>query len=319
MSLPNSLVHIPVLKEEILEHVPPHAKKILDCTVGGGGHSEALLNRFSRAQLLAIDRDPIALEIARSRLFPYHTRFQLYHSRFSKLEEKLAEISWKFDFIVADLGVSSLQLNHPERGFSFSHDGPLDMRMDPNSEEKDAGQWVNQTCEQELVAIFQQYGEVRFARKIGRGIVQKRKEQKFSSTQELAAFVASLIPRRFHKKKIHPATQVFQALRIAVNDELQEVQAMLKTVFPYLNARGRMACITFHSLEDRLIKQQFQQWENPCRCPPHLPCCVCGLLPLGARVVKRPIIPTKGEIENNPRSRSAKLRVFERLEEDSRE
>ncbi len=319
MSLPQPLAHIPVLKKEILAHVPPHSKKILDCTVGGGGHSEALLKQFNRAQLLAIDRDPIALEIASSRLLPYKTRFQLHYSRFSELAEKLAERSWKFDFIVADLGVSSFQLDQPERGFSFSHDGPLDMRMDPKSEEKDAGQWINHASEQELVTIFQRYGEVRFARKISRGIVQKREEEKFSSTRQLAAFVASLIPQRFHKKKIHPATQVFQALRIAVNDELQEVRTMLQTVFPHLNARGRLACIAFHSLEDRLIKRQFQQWGNPCQCPPELPYCVCGLLPLGKRVVKRPIVPTTEEIENNSRSRSAKLRIFERFGEDPAE
>ena len=319
MSLQKTLVHIPVMKEEILDQTPSQVINILDCTLGGGGHSESLLNRFGGAQLVAFDRDPFALEIASSRLGPFHERIQLHHSRFSKLEEKLAEIAWKFDFIVADLGVSSFQLDLPERGFSFSHDGPLDMRMDPKSEEKDASYWINQAGEHELVAIFQRYGEVRFARKIAQGIAQKRKEQKFSSTQHLAAFVASLIPRRFHKKTTHPATQVFQALRIAVNDELRELTAMLQIVFPYLNAKGRLACIAFHSLEDRLVKQHFQQWENPCRCPPQLPRCVCGRQPLGKRVVKRPIVPSTEEIEYNPRSRSAKLRIFERFEVDSAE
>ena len=317
MSLQKPLVHIPVMIEEILDQTPSQVKKMLDCTVGGGGHSEALLNRFGHAQLVAFDRDPLALEIASSRLRPFHERIQLQHSRFSKLEEKLAEIAWKYDFIVADLGVSSFQLELPERGFSFSHDGPLDMRMDPNSEEKDASHWINQAGEQELVDIFKRYGEVRFARKIAQGIAQKRKEQKFSSTQQLATFVASLIPRRFHKKNTHPATQVFQALRITVNDEMRELKAMLQIVLPYLNARGRLACIAFHSLEDRLVKQHFRQWENPCRCPPLLPHCVCGRQPLGKRVVKRPIVPGTEEIEYNPRSRSAKLRIFERFEEDS--
>ncbi len=307
-----TLKHIPVLRQEILDHAPLHTQKILDCTLGGGGHSLALLNQFEQAQLIASDRDSIALETAKATLSNFLPQLQLHHARFSTLEKILATYQWKFDYIIADIGVSSFQFDQSERGFSFTHDGPLDMRMDANSNERTAADWINDASEQELVAIFRKYGEERFSQKIGQGIVKEREKKTFHSTQKFAKYVASLVPRRFHKKGIHPATLVFQALRIAVNDELQELQTLLQTAIHYLNPNGRLALISFHSLEDRLVKHQFQEWENPCHCPQGLPFCICGLSPLGKRVEKRPIRPSAQEIKQNSRSRSAKLRVFER-------
>ena len=303
--------HLPVLKQELLDHAPPSPQTLLDCTLGGGGHSLALLHRFPHAKLVGLDQDALILESVRGQFSHFMPPPSFYHARFSQLQTVLKP-SWKFDYIVADLGVSSFQLDEPERGFSLMQEGPLDMRMDSQAPRRNAQWWVNEAPEKKLVKIFQQYGEERFARKIARGIVQARAEAPFDSTRQLAEFVASLIPRRFHKKKIHAATLVFQALRIAVNDELEELQKLLDTVLAFLAPGGRLACISFHSLEDRIIKKQFQQWETPCQCPRDLPLCVCGRQPLGKQIVKRPIQASLAEIKTNPRSRSAKLRVFER-------
>lgn len=307
--------HIPVLKQEIVDYAPLYTHTILDCTIGGGGHSLALLHQFPSAQLVALDRDAQTLESVRNLFAHVSVPPILYHTRFSELQEILGSQSWKFDYVLADIGVSSFQLDQPERGFSFVHDGPLDMRMDASDSIPNAAWWVNQSSEKELAEIFQQYGEERFASKIANGIIKIRETTPFCSTLQLADCVKSLIPRRFHKKNFHPATLVFQALRIVVNEELDELQALLKTVINYLNTGGRLAFISFHSLEDRIIKQQFQQWENPCQCPRDLPQCICGLSALGKRVIKRPIYPSQEEIKNNLRSRSAKLRLFEKNEE----
>ncbi|MBF0279575.1 MAG: 16S rRNA (cytosine(1402)-N(4))-methyltransferase RsmH [SAR324 cluster bacterium] len=309
----NELLHVPVLEEEILKYAPPFTEKILDCTLGGGGHSHALLTRFDQARLLATDRDPFALESAQMKLGKFLPRLDLQHARFSSLKEILSSKQWRFDYIIADIGVSSFQLDQSERGFSFTQDGPLDMRMDPNSNGSTAQDWVNNANPAELTEIFRKYGEERFAPKIAHEIVKKRKILKFHSTVQFANFVASLIPRKFQKKGFHPATLVFQALRIAVNDELLELKALLNTTVDYLKNEGRLALISFHSLEDRMIKHKFQEWENPCTCPPNFPLCICGLTPIGKRVFTRPISPSLEEIKKNPRSRSAKLRIFQRI------
>lgn len=303
--------HIPVLKQEILDQAPPTCQTILDCTLGGGGHSLALLHRFPQAKLVAVDRDSLILQWVRGRFSHFVPPPTFYHARFSQLPAILKP-SWKFDYVLADIGVSSFQLDEQERGFSFIQDGPLDMRMDSESGGANAQWWVNEASEKELARIFLQYGEERFAHKIAHRIVKARAEAPFDSTGKLAEFVAAVIPRKFHKKKIHPATLVFQALRIAVNEELEELQKLLDAVMPYVRSGGRLAFISFHSLEDRIIKRQFRKWENPCECPRDLPQCVCGLLPLGKQIVKRPIGASLEEVQANPRSRSAKLRVFER-------
>lgn len=303
--------HIPVLKQEILDQAPPTCETILDCTLGGGGHSLALLHRFPQAKLVAVDRDSLILQRVRGRFSQFVPPPTFYHARFSQLPT-LLKPSWKFDYVLADIGVSSFQLDEQERGFSFIQDGPLDMRMDSESSGADAQWWVNEASEKELARIFLQYGEERFAYKIAHRIVKARAEAPFDSTGKLAEFVAAVIPRKFHKKKIHPATLVFQALRIAVNEELEELQKLLDGVMPYVRSGGRLAFVSFHSLEDRIIKRQFRKWESPCECPRDLPQCVCGLLPLGKQIVKRPIQASSEEIQANPRSRSAKLRVFER-------
>ncbi|MBF0286556.1 MAG: 16S rRNA (cytosine(1402)-N(4))-methyltransferase RsmH [SAR324 cluster bacterium] len=303
--------HIPVLQQEIQDYAPQHTKTVLDCTLGAGGHSEALLTRFNQAMLVAIDRDPAALNTAKKRLHPHRLRTQFHHSSFSTLSPILGSMQCEFDYIIADIGISSLQLNQSERGFSFMQDGPLDMRMNPEMDCPTADYWINEATQEELANIFQKFGEERFARKIAHGIVEKRKIKKFSSTQQLAEYVKSLIPRRFQRQGFHPATLVFQALRIAVNDELQELESLLETAIKYLNTKGRLAVISFHSLEDRLVKHQFRQWEDPCTCPKDLPYCVCNSSPLGKQITKRPICPSSQEILKNPRSRSAKLRIFE--------
>ncbi len=306
-----SLQHIPVLQQKIQDHAPHHTKKILDCTLGAGGHSHALLTRFDQAQVVAADRDRIALTTAQKKLHLHLSRIQLYHVSFSQLGSILPDMGCKFDYIIADIGVSSLQLDQRERGFSFMQDGPLDMRMNPEIDCPTADHWINNATQAELTDIFQRYGEERFARKIAGGIVEKRQTERFTSTQQLAEYVKSLIPRRFQRQGFHPATLVFQALRIAVNEELEELQTLLETVINYLNHQGRFAVISFHSLEDRLIKHQFRQWENPCTCPKDLPYCICNSSPLGKQITKRPICPSAQEVKSNPRSRSAKLRIFE--------
>lgn len=305
--------HVSVLKQEILDYAPSHTEALLDCTLGGGGHSQALLNKFTNSKLLGIDRDPIALETAKSRLNSLSSRIKLHSSRFSQLDSLLESNQQKFDYIIADIGVSSFQLDQAKRGFSFKNDGPLDMRMTQESSEMTAEEWINRKSAHELIQIFYKYGEERFAKKIAFGIVKKREDEPFQTTHQLADFIKGKIPRRFHKKGIHPATQVFQALRIAVNDELSELEALLETSIQYLNPHGRVAIISFHSLEDRIVKHQFRLWENPCQCPPRMPQCICGLTSLGKVIVKRPLKPSQKEIESNPRSRSAKLRVFESI------
>lgn len=305
--------HTSVLYQEILDHAPPRTRNVLDCTLGGGGHSSALLRQFPEASLLAIDRDPDALYAARSKLDPFSGHFEIVGPcRFSELDDYLRNKPIKFDYILADIGVSSHQLNHPERGFSFLNEGPLDMRMTQHSNDPTAKELVNTESANELATIFQKYGEERFAKKIANAIVKQRKETPFENTRQLANFVESLIPKKFQKKGIHPATLVFQALRIAVNDEIHELESLLKAAIHHLAPQGRIAIISFHSLEDRLVKQQFRTWESPCQCPPELPRCVCGLTSLGKRITKRPIVASESEKQANPRSRSAKLRVFEK-------
>jgi len=305
------LGHIPVLTKKILDFAPESAQTILDCTLGGGGHSQLLLEKFPKAKFFGIDRDSCSLKAAKIRLKPFSKKITLNQAAFSELSECF--IRWGdplFDYILADIGVSSEQLLQPLRGFSFSHDGPLDMRMDQDRQSLTAEHLVNNSSEQDLLYILRYYGEERFARKIVSAIVSRRKKYPFKTTTELANLVKEVIPRRCKKPGINPATLTFQALRIAVNEELNELKCLLDKVPTQLKSNGRFAIISFHSLEDRIIKHQLRKWENPCVCPRNLPYCICGEKSIGKVLTKLPVTASKNEISNNPRSRSAHLRVF---------
>lgn len=302
--------HEPVLVNEVLSFVPPTAKLIVDATAGRGGHARALLEHCPQAELLAVDRDPDAVAAVTASLAPFGSRVLTKHLAFSELPHHV--LAGSVDFILADLGMSSPQLNEAGRGFSFSQDGPLDMRMDPTGGGRTAADIVNRARPEELLAILREYGEEPFAPRIVKALVAARGSEPIRRTERLAKIVAGAVPAKFHRRGYHPATQVFQALRIAVNDELGELERLLACAPDLLSAGGRIAVIAFHSLEDRRVKEAFRTWENPCICPPQLPRCICGRQPIGARLTKRPVTAGDAEQARNPRSRSAKLRVFEK-------
>jgi 16S rRNA (cytosine1402-N4)-methyltransferase len=300
--------HIPVLVEEVLALAPESPRLMVDCTLGAGGHAEALLRRFPQAELFGCDRDPAAVEAAQQRLAPFGKWVLVRQAAFSELGHHLLVAS--ADFLLADLGVSSPQLEAGARGFSFSAEGPLDMRMDPGPGGRTAADLVNRERPEELRRILQTFGEERFAPRIVKAIEAARAARPIETTTELARIVAAAVPARFHRKGHHPATKTFQALRIAVNDELGELERLLDMALELLRPGGRIAVIAFHSLEDRLVKERFRSWESPCTCPPSLPVCICGKVSLGRRLQRKPIIASPGEQDRNPRSRSAKLRAF---------
>ena len=303
--------HISVLTQEVVDFAPESTQTILDCTLGGGGHSRCLLENFPDAKLYGIDRDALAVKAAAERLKTYEKQTKLGQASFSELPEFFAECGEPvFDYILADIGLSSEQLVRAERGFSFLREGPLDMRMDPDRQQITAAHLVNNSSEQELLKILRNFGEERFARKIVGKILEFREKNPLKTTKELAQLVSSVIPRRLQKQGFNPATLTFQALRIAVNDELQELEVLLKQIPSRLKKDGRVALISFHSLEDRIVKHQFRKWENPCVCPTDLPYCICGEKPRGRVLTRRPVNATKKEVADNPRSRSAHLRVF---------
>ena len=303
--------HISVLPEKVLDFAPDKTKTILDCTLGGGGHSRELLKKFPNAKLFGIDRDLNALKAAKNSLKPFKENITLNQASFSELKDCL--IHWMnplFDYILADIGTSSEQLDRPERGFSFNHEGPLDMRMDPERQHITAAYLVNNSSKNELLSILQTFGEERFARKIVKNIVTERQKKNFKTTKELAETVNKSIPYRFKKSGLNPATLTFQALRIAVNEELNELSDLLDIIPLMLKPNGRFTIISFHSLEDRMIKHKFRKWEKPCICPKDLPYCICGGKSLGKVLTRRPICPSEREIKYNRRCRSAHLRVF---------
>ena len=303
--------HISVLTQEVVDFAPESTQTILDCTLGGGGHSRCLLENFPDAKLYGIDRDALAVKAAAERLKTYEKQTKLGQASFSELPVFFAECGEPvFDYIMADIGLSSEQLARAERGFSFLQEGPLDMRMDPDHQQITAAHLVNNSSEQELLKILRNFGEKRFARKIVGKILELREKKPLKTTKELAQLVSSVIPRRLQKQGFNPATLTFQALRIAVNDELQELEVLLKQIPSRLKKDGRVALISFHSLEDRIVKHQFRKWENPCVCPTDLPYCICGEKPRGRVLTRRPVNATKKEVADNPRSRSAHLRVF---------
>ena len=307
--------HQSVLPAEVLQYLAPRPGGVyVDGTLGGGGHSELILEAIGPDGVLyGIDRDPAALAAASERLSRFGDRFQPLQGSFGDLVKLLATKGVReIDGLLLDLGVSSPQLDRPERGFSFRADGPLDMRMDPTQGET-AADLVNSLSERELELAIKEYGEERWARKIAQRIVTDRQEQPFTTTLQLATLVERTIPRRFQEDRIHPATRTFQGLRILVNGELEQVEQGLQAAIGLLKPGGRLVVISFHSLEDRIVKQRLRDAASGCRCPRQLPQCVCGQVPLLRVLTSRPVTAGAVELADNPRSRSAKLRSAERL------
>jgi 16S rRNA (cytosine1402-N4)-methyltransferase len=287
---------------------PERGGFFVDATLGAGGHAEALLERGAALLLLGVDRDPDALALARERLSRFGSRAELLAGNFSELDTLLSSRPAP-DGILADLGVSSMQLEIPGRGFSFRRDGPLDMRMGRNG--RSAAEIVAAASVEELTRIFREYGEERMAAKIARGIVAERTRGPITTTRQLARIAASA---KGSRERIDPATRVFQALRIEVNQELVALSRFLAAAVNRANARGRIAVISYHSLEDRLVKEAFRRDSGVCLCPARIPRCVCGARRLLCVLTRRPVVPSEGERRANPRSRSARLRVAEKLE-----
>lgn len=313
--------HESVMPAEVLRLLQVRPDGVyVDGTLGGGGHSRLILEALGpHGRLIGIDRDHEALTAASARLACYGERFQAVQGSFGDLERLLAQLGVAaIDGLLLDLGVSSHQLDSARRGFSFRADGPLDMRMDPLHGES-AAALVNRLSEQELERIIKEYGEERWARKIAQRIVASRCEQPIETTLQLAGIVERTIPRKFQEERIHPATRTFQALRIRVNDELGEVERGVMAGIALLKPGGRLAVISFHSLEDRIVKHLMRDAATGCRCPKSLPGCVCGRTPLVKVLTGKPVVAEAAEVAANPRARSAKLRVAERLAAGVRE
>ena len=308
--------HKPVLLYECLDGLNIRPDGIyLDGTLGRAGHSLEIVKRLTTGRLICLDRDETAIEAAKERLADYMDRVTLVHSNFSRLAEVLEELKIdKVDGMLFDLGVSSPQLDEAQRGFSYMQDAPLDMRMDATAA-LDAYEVVNTWSEEELRRILFEYGEERYAPRIAKAIAQYRQEKNVETTLELVDIIKSAMPAAALREKQHPAKRSFQAIRIAVNDELSSVDRMLAGAVPHLNRGGRLAVITFHSLEDRIVKTGFAEFAKGCTCPPDFPVCVCGKTPDIKLVNRKPVLPTDQELEENPRSRSAKLRVAEKLKD----
>ena len=299
--------HVSVLLNETIESLNIKPDGIyVDGTAGGAGHSSEIAKRLKSGKLIALDRDPDAVKIATERLKNYSAK--VINSKFSEMKSVLSEIGIdKVDGILLDLGVSSYQLDTAERGFSYHKDAPLDMRMSKKG--LSAEEIVNTFGEYELCDIFRRFGEEKFASRIAKKIVTERQNKKIETTLELAEIISSAVPAAARRDG-HPARKCFQALRIAVNGELDELKTALDNCFDLLNKDGVMAIITFHSLEDRMVKLSFKEYCTGCTCPPDFPVCVCGKTPKGRLLTRKPIEPSSEELEINPRSRSAKLRVI---------
>ena len=308
--------HRPVLLDECLEALTIRPDGIyVDGTLGRAGHSLEILRRLGpKGRLIGVDRDETAIQAAQERLAEFAGRFTLVHSNFSRVGEILDELGIRqVDGMLFDLGVSSPQLDEAERGFSYLQDAPLDMRMD-RSAALTARDVVNTWSYEELRRILFAYGEERYAPAIARAVVRQREQQAIETTGELTELIKKAMPPAALREKQHPAKRSFQAIRIAVNDELGELEPMLQAAVEHLAVGGRLAVISFHSLEDRIIKKTFQQLATGCTCPPEFPVCVCGKKPRIRLVSRKPITATQAELTYNPRARSAKLRVAEKLE-----
>ena len=310
-----SAPHRPVLLQETIELLAAaRGGLFVDCTVGLGGHSEAILQASRDATVLGIDRDDEALKLARERLAQYGSRFRAVHADFRELTRVLATAKVRqARGILADLGVSSWQLDSPSRGFSFRHDAPLDMRMDAAGGGETAAELLGRLSEVDIARIIFEYGEERRSRRIARFIVERRERgEPVSTTRDLAQLVERAVgPGK--KRRIHPATRTFQALRIAVNQELENLDRFVAEAVDLLEPEGRLAVISFHSLEDRIIKRTLLKLSGRCQCPPRVPQCTCGARRMIDILTRRPITPGEEEVADNPRARSAKLRAGRKL------
>lgn len=306
--------HVPVLYDEVMEslNIRPDGFYV-DGTTGGGGHSSGICKRLSEAgTLLAVDRDTAALEASQKRLEPYSCKKIFLHSNYSEVNRILETAGRPVDGILLDLGVSSFQLDTAERGFSYMHDAPMDMRMNED-DSFTAYNVVNEYDEKELHRIIKEYGEERWASRIAQFIVRRREEKPIETTGELVEVIKAAIPASARRNGPHPAKRTFQAIRIEVNGELEHLKTAVEHLPDILAPGGRLAIITFHSLEDRMVKDAFNARLNPCTCPPEFPVCVCGKKPDVRKVTRKPIAPGERELEENPRARSAKLRVIEKI------
>jgi 16S rRNA (cytosine1402-N4)-methyltransferase len=311
--------HIPVLAGELIDLLDPHpGETAVDGTFGGGGHARLIADRLGPAgTLIGIDRDPVAeerfSELAAE--LPCHTRF--IRADFASALEQLDSEGVETDLAYLDLGMSSMQVDTWERGFSYAYDAPLDMRMAPE-QELSARHIVNQWDERRLARLLREYGEERYANRIARAVVRARAREELDSTQQLVDVIKSAVPTPAQFAGGHPARRTFQALRIVVNDELSQLDAALPAMWKVLRPGGRFAAISFHSLEDRRVKRFLTERARGCVCPPELPVCICGHRPEADLLTRRAIVPSAGEVEANPRSKSARLRAARKLEDASR-
>ena len=306
--------HISVLLDECIKGLNIRPDGIyVDGTLGGAGHSSQIAARLTTGRLIGIDRDPVALKAAGERLKPWADRVTLVHSNFCEIKQVLQELEIEgVDGVLLDLGVSSPQLDDGERGFSYMVDAPLDMRMN-NEDSLSAYTVVNAWPQEELRRILYEYGEERYAPQIAAAICRRRENAPIQTTLELVDVIRSAMPGSALREKQHPAKRSFQAIRIAVNDELGSVEKVMRDAIPCLNPGGRLAVITFHSLEDRIVKNGMVNASKGCTCPPNFPVCVCGKKPQVKLINRKPIVSGEEELERNPRARSAKLRVCEKV------
>ncbi|MCR5432327.1 MAG: 16S rRNA (cytosine(1402)-N(4))-methyltransferase RsmH [Lachnospiraceae bacterium] len=309
----SSFEHIPVMLEEVLTGLKIRKGGIyVDATVGGAGHSYEIAGRLETGRLICLDQDSEAIAASTKRLSEFGNRCKIIKSNYENIESVLADEGiTKVSGILADLGVSSHQLDTVERGFSYSANAPLDMRMDTDSSQT-AADIVNGYDERELIRVLRDYGEERFAPNIARNIIKKRSEKAIETTFELNEIINASIPMKFREKGSHPSKRTFQAIRIELNRELEVLEGTLGAMIDLLEPGGRLCIITFHSLEDRIVKTVFNKAQNPCICPPNFPKCVCGRVSKGTHISRKAILPTEEEIANNKRSKSAKLRIFEK-------
>ena len=307
--------HKPIMVEQVLDLLQVEPGKVYcDGTVGGGGHSRMILEASAPdGRLVCLDQDPAALDRSREVLAAHGDRVTLTHGNFADVVEILTGLDMvPLDGLLVDLGVSSHQLDTADRGFSFRHDGPLDMRMDTTGGQQ-AREFIEQSSESELAWVIQSYGEERASRRVARAIKAAQEQGRLHGTADLARVVSDAVPARFKGKRIHPATRTFQALRMAVNRELDALERFLQSFDKVLRPGGRVAVIAFHSLEDRAVKRRFARLAKPCTCPPGLPMCACGLEPVVSLLTRKPARPDDHEVADNPRARSARLRAVEVL------
>lgn len=307
--------HVSVLLNECIDglNIKPDGVYV-DCTMGGAGHSKEIVKRLNENGLfIGFDQDINAINTAKERLSEYSDRVKFVHSNFVNLKEEILKLGIeKIDGVLADLGVSSHQLDEADRGFSYMQDAPLDMRMD-NRSDFSAYDVVNDYSEEELARIIKEYGEDNWAKRIAKFIVEERKESEIKTTGELVDIIKKAIPKKARIDGPHPAKRTFQAIRIEVNNELDIISKMIEDAASIMNEGGRICIITFHSLEDRIVKNSYRDLASDCICPPHLPICQCDKEALVKVISRKPILPSKEEIDVNPRSRSAKLRVAEKI------